>query len=102
MVAERARKASDAAARLTASGGTDGLKDLRSFYPDSYFYWVSSVGLVILWKGNLARIPRAVDMHSAYVQDLRTGRVLKNKIFDGELPEELMPDEAKVAIVMES
>lgn len=102
MVAERARKASDVAARISASRGEVGLEELRGLYPDSYFYWTPEVGLIILWSGNRALIPRAVDMHAAYIQDLRTGDVLKNKAFEGELPEHIMPDEAKVAIVMES
>jgi hypothetical protein len=103
VVAEVAKKAADAAARLTHTDGREGLEELRSLYPDSYFYWEGLFqGLIILWRGNPARIPMGVDKHAAYVQDLRTGRILKNRGFEGDLPDQYLPDEAKVAIVMES
>ena len=107
MVADIAKQASAAAARLNASVGIDGIEDLRRLYPNSYFYRIDKLGIMVLWRGNplgfdSTRIPNGLSFHSGYIQDLRTGCVLKNKLFSGDLPEEFFPDEAKVAIVMES
>ena len=101
MIAERARKADAAARRICQSQGELGLDELRALYPDSYFYWIEDLGLMTLWAGNPGRISNTLSFMSSYIHSLKTGEVLKNKTGDG-LPEYLFPDEAKVAIVMES
>lgn len=114
-VFEKAKRALSAANQVCASSGVEGLEELRVLYPDSYFYWENPIGLIVLWNGppsiraGGSSVPHGVQYGASYVQDLKTGKVLKDRhgilsaeCFEGALRDDFLPDEAKVAIVMES